>query len=603
MQMLIQKLLFPEKEICSEWEMYVRGMEEQDVDAGNTVVSIKKGQTVSLETYFNAFSTCKWVKYTSIKTLSLKIRMKGEAKIQAYHAVGKVHHVRDPRDNTKERYEYDAAFRETADAEIRRTEDGYTINFHTLYREGIVYIDIQAEEDLILEEGGYYTEAEMVNPVDLALGICTFKREEFLKRNVNLLLEKAIGNEESPLCGHLEVYISDNGQTVPKDLFASDKIHLFYNRNVGGAGGFTRDMIEALYHRNPSPFTHMILMDDDIILDCNVLERTYAFLQLLRKEFSGAMLGGELFELDKRYLQFEAGAAFRGTVIQSFNQDWDMRKGDAVSANEIENPVNFCGWWYCCIPAAFVRENNLPIPVFIHRDDVEYGVRNEKAGTILLNGICVWHPQGPNKAPVSMNYYDVRNDLIAMCASPDRATRGQVMNHITRGVLGNMLRYRYQVIDCMFKGLEDFYRGPEFLMRLDPVENHKKLAVYNYQFEKATGIKDEEVKHELAEEMKGHVFLWAALCWLLPSKNEVRISGYKDIGCAFRARRIYFLDEERGEGILVEKSYKEAFRIFFKYLRVMFLIFTKHEKMMGKWKNKKQQYTNLEFWEKYLDIS
>ena len=57
--MLIQKLLFPEKEICSEWEMYVRGMEEQDVDAGNTVVSIKKGQTVSLETYFNAFSTCK----------------------------------------------------------------------------------------------------------------------------------------------------------------------------------------------------------------------------------------------------------------------------------------------------------------------------------------------------------------------------------------------------------------------------------------------------------------------------------------------------------------------------------------------------------------
>ena len=203
MQMLIQKLLFPEKEICSEWEMYVRGMEEQDVDAGNTVVSIKKGQTVSLETYFNAFSTCKWVKYTSIKTLSLKIRMKGEAKIQAYHAVGKVHHVRDPRDNTKERYEYDAAFRETADAEIRRTEDGYTINFHTLYREGIVYIDIQAEEDLILEEGAYYTEAEMVNPVDLALGICTFKREEFLKRNVNLLLEKAIGNEESPLCGHL----------------------------------------------------------------------------------------------------------------------------------------------------------------------------------------------------------------------------------------------------------------------------------------------------------------------------------------------------------------------------------------------------------------
>ena len=38
----------------------------------------------------------------------------------------------------------------------------------------------------------------------------------------------------------------------------------------------------------------------------------------------------------------------------------------------------------------------LPIPAFIHFDDIEYGVRHSDKGVILINGICVWHPQAPN---------------------------------------------------------------------------------------------------------------------------------------------------------------------------------------------------------------
>lgn len=88
--------------------------------------------------------------------------------------------------------------------------------------------------------------------MELVLGICTFQREEFLKKNVNLVLDKVINNAMSPLCDHVEIYISDNGQTVPQDTFQSDKVHLFPNKNAGGAGGFTRTMIESLFHRQDS---------------------------------------------------------------------------------------------------------------------------------------------------------------------------------------------------------------------------------------------------------------------------------------------------------------------------------------------------------------
>ena len=126
--------------------------------------------------------------------------------------------------------------------------------------------------------GGYGTEAVMTQKPVIALGICTFKREEFLKRNVNLVLNHIINNPDSPLYGNLEVYVSDNVQTIEPDTFDSDKIHVFPNINAGGAGGFTRCIMEALFYRKPSPFTHIILMDDDILLDTAVVERTWLFL-------------------------------------------------------------------------------------------------------------------------------------------------------------------------------------------------------------------------------------------------------------------------------------------------------------------------------------
>ena len=627
--MVIQKILFPKEEVCNEWEMYFHSRnikkdcpvrltrkrferkEGKELQGRNKLYAdrykkggfvIPKGDKVSLQSYFNAFSIGKWRKYTYIDDLSLHLNIKGNVKIKAYNAVGNSYHEGEPTDDTKDRYYFKKASRREIGCETKKTDDGVTVTFPNLNYEGIIYIKIEALEDAVLYGGEYITETESKNDVNLALCICTFKREEFVTRNVNQVVDEIINNKESVMKDSVEVFVSDNGQTLPDDTFKCDKVHLFPNRNVGGAGGFTRDMIEAVLYRQPTKLSHVILMDDDIVLNAEVLLRNYLFLKYLKEEHSKAMVGGELFELDRRYLQFEAGAAYRQVVIQSFNQLWDMRNPDAVAANEVENPMNFNGWWYCCIPVSYVREDNLPLPVFIHRDDVEYGMRNEKNGTILLNGISVWHPQGPGKASTAMNYYDVRNDLICMCDKEDAPTAYEVMNHITRGVIGNMMRYRYKVIDCIFYALEDYYKGPDYFMNLDPIENHKELTRFNYEFTEPTGIDLSKMRDEKAKDLPRDIYIKSALCWLLPAKDYTRICSLEDVGLAFRARKIYLYDENREAGFMTEKSYKEAFRIFFKYLKTMAMIYLKHDRVSREWRERKKEYTSLSYWEKYLEL-
>lgn len=72
--------------------------------------------------------------------------------------------------------------------------------------------------------------------------------------------------------------------------------------------------------------------------------------------------------------------------------------------NEIEEYTEFNAWWYCCFPMDVVSEENLPLPIFIRGDDLEYGLRNMKH-LILMNGICVWHEPFENKYSSFLEYY------------------------------------------------------------------------------------------------------------------------------------------------------------------------------------------------------
>lgn len=112
--------------------------------------------------------------------------------------------------------------------------------------------------------------------------ICTYKREDYVQRNLRHLRETVLAQPQAEIARHLEVFVVDNGQTLRRDEVESLGIRLFPNKNLGGSGGFARGIIEALRRREE--FSHVLLMDDDILLESNVLVKTIRFLQIVRSE-------------------------------------------------------------------------------------------------------------------------------------------------------------------------------------------------------------------------------------------------------------------------------------------------------------------------------
>lgn len=594
--MIIQPLLFPKQEVCPEQKMYYRIKEDK----------------ISLETYFNAFSIGKWKKYTDLDNLYFEVESEEALQFTCVHAVGSVAAAHDC---TREMIQkespskYVAVVRRKIPCSVSKDGNKYHLQFEELPDDGILYVNIKCQKEVsdiseVLLSGGYGTEAVMTQKPVIALGICTFKREEFLKRNVNLVLNHIINNPDSPLYGNLEVYVSDNGQTIEPDTFDSDKIHVFPNINAGGAGGFTRCIMEALFYRKPSPFTHIILMDDDILLDTAVVERTWLFLSHVKKEYQGAILGGEMFELDRKYMQFEAGALTHWQLNDFYHRHYDMRKPDMVSANEQETPINYSGWWYNCIPTTEIQADNLPIPAFIHFDDIEYGVRHSDKGVILINGICVWHPQAPNKASVSMSYYDMRNALIAEASTmKELGSPWKLLGYMTMMMGIHVVDYRYNLVECILQGYNDFHKGPEAFMQIDPVQKHAELATLNYKF-----ISPEEAGIKEPVKMKKNFFppfvngIICMFCWLLPPLRDIKAVSAIGIEQPHIYKRMFLYDEEKNAGYILQRDYKKGFHYLGEYLKTAKNILLYYKRDRKKWHKARPQFTSLEFWEKYLKL-
>ena len=614
--MLIQPILFPPKNLINEPELFFRGVDHQNVL--NDKVIIPAGKEVSLETYFNAFSIGKWLEYTHLDNLSLNLRIQGDVEIRAYHAVGWVdsdfyNQVRGKYSEDKiirliNEESYSAARREIY-IHISQIVDKYTVNFPHLEKDGIFYITIKAITDATLLGGDYSTKHDesLLNPIKLAVGICTFKREDAVYNNVGRILADVINNTESPLSDKLEVYIADNGKTIDANHFNNDKVHVFPNPNLGGSGGFTRTMIEAMFYDRAKAFTHIIFMDDDILLYPPVLERTYYLLQLLKSEYQKSILGAASILLEKPYIQQESGALYRDKTLyigRANHKGFNLKKTDAIAANEVSAFVNYAGWWYACIPRTIISEKNLPMPFFIHYDDAEYSLRNIKNRLLFINGICVWHPSPTGKNPFGMVYYDIRNRLITMF-SKELAFSDfkEYLHRITKLFFLKVVRYDYEDIAFILAGIEDFLKGPKSFFRLDAVEFHTELIKKkDITFApKEIGITREQIVEKRYKNFKIAVII-QFICNLLPARKKIYAINSKYFNIPYTAEIVYLYNERMGRGIIQKRNQKEFLRLLFSFLRVCRLLKKGYNQLLSDWQAAKPTLTSLPFWEKYLGI-
>lgn len=599
--MKIQELLFPVIGRCTETELYYRtnSDERADIDRSKPAIVFEKNAKVDFDTYFNGFYLEKWSKYTILNNLSLKLLLSGRFKVilmtkELIHedVIEKIvnESVIDSQDVQEYVFSYD-----NADAK----KGMYTFALESLQEGSRFY------------GGSYCSEvpAEKIRKVKIGIGICTFRREAFIEKNLRILKESILENTDSVMYDRLEVFIADNGQTLDREKLSGEKIHINPNRNLGGAGGFTRDLIEILKHNDDLKITHVLLMDDDIVIEPEALVRTYTILSLLKDEYIDAFVGGAMLRLDQQYIQVESGACWNGGQLVSLKNNLDLTLSENCLFNEVEEYREFNAWWFCCFPVNVVREDNLPLPIFIRGDDLEYGLRNMKH-LILTNGICVWHEPFENKYSSFLEYYITRNQLIDNSFHCQWFGTKQLAHDILLHTIQELMYYRYRNMDIYLRGIKDFLKGPKWLMEQDGETLHKEIMAAGYKGQELETL-DMPFRYSVYQ-ASFDVNCSKARWWfnfltfnglLLKAKGEniVSMSACRTVQF-YRMKRVMHYDITSNKAFITQKSIGKTFRYLFQVFGLLCLLPFKLKKAQRAYRTEGMKLRTLTFWEQYLGM-
>jgi GT2 family glycosyltransferase len=603
--MKLQNILFPSTDTCTEELMYFRRGEEISYSWSNDGIGLAKGGILFFDTYFNGFSIEKWAKYTNIKTVFLTIRIEGHVRVTL---------MRKEKSGTTILTDY-------VGEHICKAEYGeiteFTLPFQSVSTNGIYCFSITSLSEQAVFYGGSYSAdlAETdIQPVKIAIDICTYRRERFVEKNLKLLNTRFLENPDSFLYDKLEVFISDNAHTLNIPSLQSDKIHIVQNKNVGGAGGFTRGMIEISRVREAHQITHILVMDDDIVIEPESLFRTCTFLACRKETYQDIFVGGAMLRLDTQCIQTEAGAVWNSGELISLKHGLDLRQLDACLYNEIEEKTEYNAWWYCAFPAKIVSDENLPMPIFIRGDDVEYGLRNMKY-LVLMNGICVWHEPFENKYSSALYYYILRNGLIDNSLHNRTLPKKAFRKVLRQQVLNEMRLYRYKNANLLMQGVEDFFRGVDWLAKQDGEALHKAIMQAGYKLQYTEDLEENvqfsypiyEAALKTPPATKFHQRIINRLTMnglYLPVKRAYNIVPTEGVqqSAVYRTETILNYDYSSRKGFVTKRD-PETAKQCTKRLKALYKLIDKnYDAAIQNYAQNGRKLMQLSFWEQYLEL-
>ena len=477
MEKVLQELVFPDYEkFRNNYKLFYQGPQCAMIDdADGRCLFFGTGMNIDFATYLNGLPLNKWSYYTDLKQVKLSLEMKGDFivilcgyTLQGYAA------------NRKEffRKEYHLSKKGTIEFE------------YPCSKEDFLAFEVVALDRTYVYGGkfiGSY-DAEENHTVDLSIATTTFKKEDYIRRNVRLIRDNLIHSDDE-CAGHIYVHVVDNGRTLKDNDLDVDNEYIFRhpNPNVGGSGGFARGMIESAHQKN-ADITHVLLMDDDVLVLPESIRRTYTLLTVLKWEFRNYYISGAMLDFDQMMVQREdIGTVQRGGFLKKAKPDYHVDQLvdvllDNVRLCNFERP--YAAWWYCCMPMSMIKKNGLPMPFFIRSDDVEYGVRSH-TGYISMSGICVWHMGFGAKYNALMNMYQANRNLLIAQASSDDFNECNFLGALEGCFRERIKEINYDGAELCCLALEDFMKGPDFISRPNGEEIVKNYSILN---EKLTSV-------------------------------------------------------------------------------------------------------------------
>lgn len=514
-QITLQTILFPRKGIYQPEEMYYHTNGVRVLP--NAEIKLDEDAYFCTDTYFNAFDTDFWRKNTALKTLGCALNVVGACRVRVYLSC-------DPM-NAQEKL-----FFETT---LTGTLDKPSVIFQGLSLaeiRGFLTLEIRAlSEECTVFGGEFFTTDSPVCAAKIAMVVCTCKREQYAIGNVNQWSAELFN---LPAWGkRFELFLVDNGGTL--EPFDCPQVHLLQNKNSGGAGGFTRGMMEAL----KGDCTHILLMDDDLTLHTGVLQRAWAMCSFLNQKrcLSAAMLNYD----EKMYVQHERGgflvedAPGRGMNCP-IGVGVDTRAFASVFQEDFRC-FTYGAWWWFCVPVSAWKEDhiNYAFPFFVRGDDIEFNLRLAKLGYKALYpaGFAVWHAPFFEKYSPAMEYLIVRNQFIL--ASIHKLSYGSISIFL-KHLLSLIFSAHYETAQVTLAGIRDFLIGPSVIKKNGPL--------YPLTFSKV-------IKHEKTHTLNDKILTTQRPRWENERRRHmlVRLLTLNGLLLPYKFREIaVFLSETRG---------------------------------------------------------
>ena len=444
-------------------------------------VAVPEGAEVSFQTYFNAFPASYWRRWSQLSEVVLAMDVEGAATISVY---------RSKHDGTRISVVNVEAQDERVEIPLKLAnfEDG-----------GWLWFDVNAESEASISNAGWCAPCEpqeqtlpdgtTIAPSEkkVAVGIPTFNRP---RDAVNAL--HALAEDPLVLGAITDVLMPDQGNQHPADEpdFAQaeqnlqGRLKIFPQGNLGGSGGYSRIMYEAL-NQTDAPF--ILYMDDDIAIEPDSILRA---VQAARYAKSPILVGGQMLNLqDRSQLRtsgervnrgdFMWGAAEHAVYDHDFakyplgyvgteEEDLDPRKTTSRPLHR-RIDVEFNGWWMCLFPRVVAEQMGLPLPLFIKWDDTEYSLRAGRAGfpTVTWPGAAIWHMAWADKDDAIdwQAYFHLRNRLIVAALYHEGEPDG-VLKSMAKSTFKHYMCMEYSTIAIQNEAMKDFLKGPDQLFEI-----------------------------------------------------------------------------------------------------------------------------------------
>ena len=496
-QSLLQRVIFPRRgEPLDVRALYLVESETNARRAhatSRTSVALGAESEVSFESYFNAFPASYWRRWSVLTEVVLRVEVAASAdRVEVAsadsdgHAACRVDVYRSKIDGSRIAVDGDLV-------EIGPDGTGvveFTVDLGPFEDGGWIWFDVTSDTAIELTAAGWYASTTPASGPDskrVTVGIPTFNRPADAVAALAALTSDPLVDEVIDA-----VMMPDQGTKKVRDAHGfdsaatalGDRLHMFDQPNLGGSGGYSRIMYEAL-EQTDSPY--ILFMDDDIAIEPDAILRALA---LSRFATTPTLVGGQMLNLQERSHLHSMGEAidrdrFMWTSAPFVTYDHDFAKyplRDKKNSKDLHRRIDVDGngWWMCMIPRVCAEAVGLPMPLFIKWDDWEFALRARQAGfpTVTVPGIAIWHMAWSDKDDAIdwQAYFHLRNRLVVAALHHDGPHAG-IMKSSLKALLKHLICLEYSTVAIQIEAMRDFLAGPDAVRDMLPTALPKIAAL------------------------------------------------------------------------------------------------------------------------------